>query len=692
MHPRLPKFRLHPLALALLLLPGAALADHPDDQFADNSAKPLLIKNGKYQVDPTRPSKNAVRAKQAHIPGGATLVDAERTYKQGRASTLQDSLGMATGVFVQPRFGSEESRLSIRGSGIQRTFHQRGILLMQDGVPINLADGSGDFQAIEPLALDHIQVYRGANAWQYGAANLGGAINFVTPSVHDMAPLDLRAEGGSFGYRRLFAAGGHDFGAADGTFSVSDYRQDGFRDHSKQENQRYFANLGGRINERVSTRFYFSNINSNSDLPGNLSKSQLRADASQAAAGNITGDQQRNLTLNRIGNLTTLSLNDEHSLKLASFYSDKYLDHPIFQVLDIHNEDYGLRLTHHYRSHDGWRLATGVEHSHGRAWDSRYVNVAGNKGRKVNELHNTARNSNVFSELEIPLAERWAAIVGGAWLHSDRQIDDRLQCNAFVSSFCLKQDESVEQSYTGRVGRLGLRHDYAPGIQFYGNLSQSHEPPTLSEMAGAQVINKNAAQTANTLELGLRWKYDTLDLDLAVYRSEIRDELLALNDANGNALGTINADRTLHQGFEFGGSWTLDQFVVRGQYLLNDFRFDNDKVYGDNRLGGIPKQFVKGEVLWQQNGWYAGPTLEWVPGHYNVDHAETLYAEGYAIWGAKLGYRQPHGFGFFVEGRNVSDKTYIATTGVVADAKGQDQAQFLPGDGRAVFAGVEWRL
>jgi iron complex outermembrane receptor protein len=71
------------------------------------------------------------------IPGGADLVDAE-TYKRGRASTLQDALGYSPGIFVQPRFGAEEARLSIRGSGLQRTFHGRGLKLLQDGVPLNL--------------------------------------------------------------------------------------------------------------------------------------------------------------------------------------------------------------------------------------------------------------------------------------------------------------------------------------------------------------------------------------------------------------------------------------------------------------------------------------------------------------------------------------------------------------------------
>lgn len=670
------------LALSLGLA-GLAQAEHvrlPDS---------TLI--GARQADPTAPTLAEKRAEFARIPGGAGLVDAE-TYKSGRSSTLQDALGLATGVFVQPRFGAEEARLSIRGSGLQRTFHQRGILLLQDGVPINLADGSGDFQAIEPLALEHIAVLRGANAWRYGAANLGGALNFVTPNGHSAAPLDLRAEGGSFGYRRLFAALAEDFGAWDAYLSFSDSAQDGFREHAEQANQRYFANLGGRINERLASRFYLSHVETDSELPGNLSKAQLRDDPEQAAAGNIGGDQKRDFSLNRIGNLTSLQLDGGHRLELSSFYSEKSLWHPIFQVLAIDSEDYGLRLAHRWQNAQGWRWIGGVEANQGRNRDARYLNIGGRKGRQVNELQQTARSLNAFAELEVPLAERWALLGGLAWLHQQRDLDDRLRCNAFVSGFCLAQDESFDQSYSGRIGRIGLRHEVADGLQLFGNLSQSFEPPTFSELSGGRVVGKNDAQRATTLEAGLRWTGANFDLDLALYRSEIRDELLSLNDVNGDPLGTVNAERTLHQGIELGGALSLGQVVLRGQYLLNDLRFDHDDVYGDNRLAGVPSQFLKGEALWQQGGWYAGPTFEWVPVHYNVDHAESLYAEGYAIWGLKGGYRPTAGPGFFVEGRNLADRTYAATTGVVADAHGQDAALFLPGDGRALYAGLEWRL
>lgn len=659
-------------------------------------AEPVQLQDstvlGQHQSDPTAPTLAEKRAELARIPGGAGLVDAE-TYKSGRSSTLQDALGLAPGVFVQPRFGAEEARLSIRGSGLQRTFHQRGILLLQDGVPINLADGSGDFQAIEPLALEHIEVLRGANAWRYGAANLGGALNFVTPNGQTAAPVDLRTEGGSFGYRRLFAALAEDFGAWNAYLSVSDSAQDGFREHAEQANQRYFANLGGRLNQRLATRFYLTHVETDSELPGNLSKAQLRDDPEQAAAGSLGGDQKRDFGLNRIGNLTSLELGAGHRLELASYYSEKALWHPIFQVLDVDSEDYGLRLTHKWANATGWRWQAGVEAAQGRNWDSRYRNVDGHAGRKLNELHQTARNLNVFSELEVPLAERWALLGGLTWLHQQREVDDRLQCNAFVSGFCLAQDESFAKTYQGRVARLGLRHELSDGLQLFGNLSQSFEPPTFSELSGGAIVSENQAQQADTLELGLRLNREHLALDLALYRSQIRDELIGYSDPNNptNVI-TTNAERSVHQGVELGVEWRMAQFVLRGQYLLNDFRFDDDPAYGDNRIAGVPSQFLKGEALWQQEGWYAGPTFEWVPVHYAVDHAESLYAEGYAIWGLKGGYRPSEGLGFFVEGRNLADKTYVATTGVVADAHGEDAALFLPGDGRSLYAGLEWRL
>ena len=72
-----------------------------------------------------------------------------------------------------------------------------------------LADGGFDFQAIEPLSTRYIEIFRGANALEFGATTLGGAVNFISYTGHDSSPLAARFEYGSFdSYRAQISSGG----------------------------------------------------------------------------------------------------------------------------------------------------------------------------------------------------------------------------------------------------------------------------------------------------------------------------------------------------------------------------------------------------------------------------------------------------------------------------------------------------
>src|SRR5262249_38712685 len=87
----------------------------------------------------TVPSPEARRRELQKTPGAVEVVPSE-SFRDSRAQTVKDLLDFTPGVFAQHKFG-EDSRLSIRGSGLSRNFHLRGLKLLQDGVPINLADG-----------------------------------------------------------------------------------------------------------------------------------------------------------------------------------------------------------------------------------------------------------------------------------------------------------------------------------------------------------------------------------------------------------------------------------------------------------------------------------------------------------------------------------------------------------------------
>ena len=624
--------------------------------------------------------------------GGTGLVDGH-AYRDGRVGTVTDALAQATGVFVQPRFGADEARLSIRGSGLQRTFHGRGIQLLQDGSPLNLADGSFDFQTVEPLATRYIEVYRGANALEFGAATLGGAINFVSPTGDDAAPLTLRLETGAHGYRRgQFAIAG-DSGRGDGYLSLTGLRQDGFRAHAVQENYRLFGNAGFRFSPTLDGRTYLTHVDTRSQLPGNLTLAEAMRDPSLAAPDSLAQDQRRDYRLDRLAGKLAWAPDADRRLTLSLFHADKSLRHPIFQVLQQHSRDDGIDLRWQAASQPGAhrnQLTAGLSIARGSLDDARFVNEGGRAGAPSNHFDQHADNATLYVENQTWLDAHWVMVLGAQALRSSRTSRD-----LFISD---GRDESFSADYSGISPKLGVRYIVDDHTQWFANISRSLEPPSFGELSGGAGVTPLDMQRARSGELGLRTHGEALSLDIALYRAEISGELLSLSDGLGNPLGTINAKNTLHQGVEFGVAWTFaPRWQVAANYLYNDFRFAGDPVHGDNTVAGVPAQQLRASLRWRRGDrLQVEPSADWVPQGYYIDHANTFRAAGYATFGLRLsgelfGRDTGAGWSWFADLRNLADRKWIASTNVVADAHGIDGRNFLPGDSRSLYVGVEWR-
>ena len=233
----------------------------------------------------TQSSMESAKERVKAIPGGASIVDLDLV-REGRQSTWSDSLGLAPGVFIQDRFGSEEARISIRGSALSRTYHSFGVKVMQDGVPINYADGFFDMQTVDPNASRYVEVLRGPNATTYGATTLGGAINFVAPTGYSNPGSLARTEVGSFGYNKVFgsAAGVAKADADASRGNVWDYyvagsqtQQNGFRDHAEMENQKVLGNFGVKISKdgvEIKTKDQLSAVQALARVLGKLDRAE----------------------------------------------------------------------------------------------------------------------------------------------------------------------------------------------------------------------------------------------------------------------------------------------------------------------------------------------------------------------------------------------------------------------------------
>ncbi|MGH8594861.1 MAG: TonB-dependent receptor family protein [Gammaproteobacteria bacterium] len=647
----------------------------------------VLVEGERPGPAATLPSLETARKRLERVPGGTDLIDAE-IYRRGRASHLGDLLQWSPGVWVQPRFGADEARLSIRGSGLQRPIGLRGIKLLQDGVPIDHADGSAFFHALDPLATRYIEVYRGANALQYGATTLGGAINFVSPSGYDARPVSFRIEGGSFDYKQAQLALAGVRGTSDGFLSATYADQEGFRAHARHTRERLFANLGLRLSPALETRWFLHLNHSGSEFPGALTQAQLDADPGQANPLTEAGNQRLDLFQWRIANRTRFG-DGPRWLELTVSYAYQDLDFPIVFVVDGVSQNYGadLRFVSEAPLQKRIRrLTLGLSIWQGDGEDDRFLNVAGRRGPALAKNHTNARNLDLYGELEFGLLPDLALLVGSQWSQALREVEDRFPTDGELH---------FDRTFTGLSPKLGLRYQPKPGLQVFANLSRSFEPPTLGELTEGLNVTPVDDQTATTVEVGTRGgtSDERLSWDLAYYHSWLDDELLSLTEARGEPLGTVNARDTVHQGIELGVDLRVIQRLSLNQtYTWNDFRFSQDPVFGNNRIAGIPEHAYRAELRyrWPQ-GYYFGPSLEWVPADYPVDHANTLFAQAYATVGVKAGYRREQGWAWFIEGKNLTDAHYAATTEVIADARGRDAPLFFPGDGIAAFAGVEWR-
>lgn len=664
------------------------------------------VKSERIEGSTTQPNIVKAREEINKTAGGVTVVDMEQV-REGRTSNFADTLGLATGVLAQSRFGAEETRLSIRGSGLQRTFHGRGIKLMQDGIPVNLADGSFDFSSIDPMATDYIEVYRGANALQYGSSNLGGSINFISRTGYTAPKFEVKSEVGSYGYGRLGLSAGGVVGDVDYFVSASKYHSDSFRDNAQQSADRISGNIGYKINDHIETRFYIGYSNNDSQLASSLTKQQLKDNPRQAtlSSGLLAGQgiSERDVNLTRIANKTTF-LFDSSKIELGAFYSKKSLFHPIIDlfvfgndtigVIDQKTDDYGLsaKYTHQgqlYGRHNEFII--GYLPTYGEVDYKNFRNVNAHRGALINDRKQSASNHEVFIEDRLNLTPHFTVIAGLQYTNASRETDDKLIRGGV--------DQSFDNRYHAYSPKLGVLYQLQPQVQMFANVSRSFEPPSLGELDN-DVANFIKGQKGTTFEIGSRGNSQYVDWDFAVYHAKIDNELLQVaipGTPFANASKTVNGDKTLHNGLELGLTARLPfNLVSRTSYLANQFKLDGDATFGSNHLPGIQRQLLRSELLYRGshilNNFYFGPTIEWSPERYNVDFAETLYADNYFIWGLKAGQKINDHWSWFLEGRNLANQKYAATTGVISDATrpGASQAQFSPGDGRTAYMGVTW--
>ena len=677
-----------PCALLLAAVTSPAYAQSVPTQTAPTQIDSVIVTARRNAGDP--PVVAEARARLSRTPGAVAVVSAE-SYTDRYAPNLADVLRDAPGVYAQKKWGGDV-RLSIRGSGIGNASHNRGVLLAQDGVPFNEADGYGDFQLIDPLIARYTEVYKGGNALRFGGSLLGGAVNLVTPTGRTAgANLGLRLDGGAYGTARLHGEIAGQSGNWDGFAALTGQTADGWRDQSEGKSLHLSANLGRAFGQDREVRLLVSGGDIHQQIPGSLTLDQLKTDPTQAAASSTALNYQRNMTSLRATLQTRWRLDEATVFEGAVYGTWKDLDHPIFQVIDQQSRNQGLFGRFDWRGRlAGLRADAfyGAWYRQGDLDAKQWVNLAGSHGGLRARSFQNARGLDVFAEGRLFVAERIALVGGGTWGRAER--DYRGYAVPGVSGTF---DLTTERTYDWFAPRVGLLWEADDGAQVFANVTRSVEPPNFSSLSPtAEGFQPLVPQEAVTAEVGARGRRGAFTWDLTAYRAELKHELLNFipNAALGVPAATFNAGPTTHQGIEAGLDWRIaPQWRLRQTYGWSDFRFDGDRVYGDARLPVVPPHLYRAELRYDHpSGWFAAPSVEWSVADAWVDYRNTLKSPSYAVANLNLGWTVRPGVAVFADARNLFDTTYVSNFGAVTDARAASTAVFFPGEGRSLFAGL----
>ncbi|MBL8551399.1 MAG: TonB-dependent receptor [Hyphomonadaceae bacterium] len=625
------------------------------------------------------------RERLSRTPGAVSVVSNE-AFESRAAQGFSDMLRDAPGVLAQKRYG-EESRLSIRGSGLDQSYHQRGVLFAQDGVPFADADGFADFQKIDPLTARYVEVYRGGNALRFGGAQLGGAINLVTPTGRTAESDNLlRLEGGADEFVRGAAQIARAAGDWDAFAAITALSAGGWRAHSQQEQTRATLNLGRSFGEDRELRLLVYGADIEQEVPGALTLAQALTNPRAAGGGVVATNWQRDLSVWRTSLQTRWRLSPSTLFEGGVYAAATDLHHPIALLIQQQVQTQGAfgridwqgELAGHRAD-----LFAGVSYRQGKNNQRLapvFFPVAGDNLQKASGL-------DLFAEGRWFATDRLAIVAGGSYGRATRDFTDHLD-----------PTNDREKDFDWFAPRVGLIWENQDGAQIYANITRSVEPPHYGALVQSPVPGfvPVVPQEAWTGELGARGRTGGFIWDVTLYRAELQHELLSFSPGIGIPAAFFNAGDTIHQGVEAALDWRFAEgWLLRQSYAYSDFRFAGDAVYGGNRLAVAPEHQYRATLRYDHpSGFFVAPSLEWRPSDVFVDYANTLKAPGYTILSLNAGFDFDNGVSLFLDARNLADETYVPEFGAVtnAAAPGANTAVFYPGEGRTFYAGAAYRF
>jgi iron complex outermembrane recepter protein len=644
------------------------------------------------------------------VPFATAVLDRAALQRGQQTVGIDEALSNIPGVVVANRYNfSLDQRISIRGFGSRSNFGIRGLKVLVDGVPQTLPDGQSQLTNVDFGDLERAEVLRGASSSLYGNAS-GGVISFQTERA-DPGPFAqrVRIQGGSGernddGFYKWQSWTSARSGAASGTLSISQFKADGFRQHSAAETRQLNAGVDYAFSGSTLGTLRLSLAdNPEAQNPGALTRTEYLANADSAAGSNILRGadkdvQQQQLSL---GLKHFDAAGNEYDVTVFGVLRD--LANPLAAPPDINpgatHGTYvtidrtvgGLRLSGSRKLGPGEtapRLVAGGDLQRLRDVRGNFVSIAGAKTDQA-FLNQREMVTELGPFAQVQWSPREELLVSGGARY------DWIRFSVADGYFGDGSDDSGDRTMSSLSGNVGASWAFGDRFVPYVNVSTSFETPTTTELAnqpnGAGGFNPGLGpQRAVNYEIGARGQpAHGVSYSVALFLGRIKDAIVQVGEIGGRAFFG-NTGKTHNDGAEVGLTVTPTRgLTLSGAYTYARYRFASGQFEG-NRLPGVPEHY------WRFGLRTALPRGFFLDADHTIstslvaDDGNTIYVDawGAGVTNGRLGWQGEVGslqLSPFLGVNNLWDRRYVSSVTL----NGLGGRVFEPAPRRVLYLGAE---
>lgn len=624
-------------ALAFLIASGCtlqALGQTASEPAGEPSLSPVVVT-----------VTHGVEQSAFDAPASVDVIDASTIRNAGPEVNLSEALVRVPGVVAQNRQNyAQDIQISSRGFGARSTFGVRGLRLYADGIPASFPDGQGQVSNFDLASASRIEVLRGPFSVLYGNSS-GGVISLFTADGGPQTIADISTTWGSNGVQRTGVKLSGTEGALQYNISAAKFGTDGYREHSAATRENFNGKLRYTVSDDTHWTFVLNNVNMpDVQDPLGLTRAEMLANPRQATPSAYTFNTRKSVSQLQGGIVFDQRLGAGQSFQITTYYgtrsTEQFQSIPVATQASLTQPGGVIDLSSRYQGLDArWidksrllgkplTLTAGVstdQLSQARLGFQNFVGTTlGVQGALRRDELDTVNAFDQYVQGQWEVAERWSVSAG--LRHS--RVSFGSQDRYIVVG---NGDDSGSVSYQATTPALGVVFHVTDALNLYASAGRGFETPTLNELAyradGGTGLNFDLqSATSRQWEVGMKTEFiSNWRLNAAYFRANTANETVVLSNFGGRSTYQ-NAGMTQRDGIEaaLSGHWGKGWSTYLAATYLNatygssfltcvaaPCTTPNTLIAAGNRIPGIPRASLFGELAWQHPAWGLETALEW---------------------------------------------------------------------------------